>query len=265
MLQARRMRKKAARLGRIVALLKEHNGASIRELSETLDVSVMTVRRDLMDLASENVVKLIFGGVVLNPDKLTLDPAIEYNLLSERDQHPREKDRIGKKAASLVEPGDIIIVDSGTTSEALVRNLPNNFPITVLCYASNILELTLKRRNCTPIFAGGYFHANTLMFESPEGVELISRNRASKAFIAASGVHEKLGVTCAKAYESPTKSAAIKSSLRNILMVDSSKFDAVKAAHFAELTDFDTVITDAGIPARYLELLEELKVDCFVV
>jgi DeoR family deoxyribose operon repressor len=259
------MRKKAVRLDRIVALLKEHNGASIRELSETLHVSVMTVRRDLTDLANDNVVKLIFGGVVLNPENFAVDPAIEYRLQNERDAHPEAKAKIGKKAASLVEPGDIIIVDSGTTSEALVRNLPQSFPITVLCYASNILEMILKRRNCTPIFAGGFFHSNTLMFESPEGVELIKRNRANKAFVAASGAHEKLGVTCAKAYETHTKSAVIKSSLRKILMIDSSKFDIVKAAHFAELTDFDTVITDAGIPQRYQELLKELKVDLFMV
>ncbi len=259
------MQKKTARVDRIIGLLKERNGASIRELSESLDVSVMTIRRDLTELANDNVVRLIFGGVVLNPEYGEADPAVAYSFQSEKTEHAQEKDRIGKKAASLIEPCDIIIVDSGTTAEALVRNLPGSFPITVLCYASNILDVVLKKRNCSPIFAGGYFHANTLMFESPEGVDLIRRNRANKAFVAASGVHEKLGVTCAKAYEVSTKSAVIKSSLKNILIVDSSKFDAVKAAHYAELTDFNAVITDAGIPDRYRDLLQELKIELIIV
>ena len=259
------MARRTDRIEKIIDLLKVHNGASIRELSETLNVSLMTVRRDLTDLANDSVVKLIFGGVILNPERVASDPAEEYLLQVEKEKHAEEKDRIGEKAASLVEPGDVIIVDSGTTSEALIRHLPNDRPITVLCYSSNVLELILRKRNCTPIFAGGYFHENTMMFESPEGVELIKKNRANKAFIAASGVSDKLGVTCAKAYETSTKSTAIKSSLKNILMVDSSKFDAVKAAHFADLANFDIVISDPGIPERYRNLLEELKIALLVV
>ncbi|MFI5367931.1 MAG: DeoR family transcriptional regulator, partial [Spirochaetia bacterium] len=88
---------RTARIEKIIDLLKEHNGASIRELSEALNVSLMTVRRDLTDLANDSVVKLIFGGVILNPERVASDPAEEYLLQVEKEKHAEEKERIGEK------------------------------------------------------------------------------------------------------------------------------------------------------------------------
>ena len=115
------------------------------------------------------------------------------------------------------------------------------------------------------IFAGGYYHDNSMMFESPEGVALIGRNRANKGFFAAGGVSDKLGVTNSNPYAVDIKQASLASSLEKILLVDSSKFGDIKPAHYAELTDFDSLITDDGIPDEYAELIEKLGIDLIVV
>jgi len=89
---------------------------------------------------------------------------------------------------------------------------------------------------------------------------MASRNRCSKAFISAAGVDARFGVTCSNAYERETKKAVIASSMRKILVVDSSKFGQVRPVWFAELADFDEVVTDAGIPEEYAEALGRLGI-----
>jgi DeoR family deoxyribose operon repressor len=103
------------------------------------------------------------------------------------------------------------------------------------------------------------------MFESAKGVEMIRSVRANKAFIAASGVSSKLGVTCSDISEVETKKAVIASSSTRILVADSSKFGEVRVAHFAELEEFDIVVTDAGIPGEYEALIREKGLRLYTV
>ena len=259
------MNKKRERITLIVNTLKSNNAASIRELAHKFDVSEMTIRRDLNILAQDNIIKLMHGGAVLYPNSRRDNKVTKYLLTEEGAKNAEEKMRIGQKAASLIEPNDIIIVDSGSTTEYFARNIPDEMPITVLCYALNILVEIHRKKKCRLTFAGGYFHDNTLMFESPEGIELIKRYRANKAFISASGINEKLGITCANLYESETKKAALKSSLSRILLADSTKFEKIRNAYFADLNDFDIIITDTGISAEYTDIITDLGIKLYTV
>jgi len=98
------------------------------------------------------------------------------------------------------------------------------------------------------------------MFESPESLEMIRNFRATKAFVSASGVNSQFGVTCMNSYERETKKAVLLSSLRKILLVDSSKFGVIRSDYFARLSDFDEIVTDAGIPSEYSELIKDLGI-----
>ena len=259
------MDRRRERLTKIINTLKINNAASIRELANRLGVSAMTVRRDLSLLEEDNAVKLMHGAAVLNPGSRVSGGVDPYALDSEGTYRAEEKARIGEKAASLIQDGDIIVIDSGSTTEYLAKFLPDHLNITVLCYALNILVEVYRKRECRLIFAGGYFHDNTLMFESSEGVGLISQNRATKAFLSAGGISEKLGVTCGNPYEVNTKRAVMATSLTKILLADSSKLGKIHAAYFADLTEFDMLITDRGISEEYLDILGSLKIEVVAV
>ena len=259
------MNKKNERINKIVNILKVSNVLSIHELADQLNVSEMTIRRDLTVLEEDKVIRLLHGGAVLNPNSRIESNKKKYQISSEESINLEAKIRIGQKAASLIEPDDIIIIDSGSTTEHVAKSIPQGIPLTVLCYALNILVETHNKTKCRLIFGGGYFHDNTLMFESPEGLELIRRNRANKAFISAGGVNDKLGVTCYNPYEMETKRGVIGSSLSRILLVDSSKFGKICPAYFADLDDFNVVISDTGIPDDYRNIIQDAGITLHVV
>jgi DeoR family deoxyribose operon repressor len=241
--------RKQERIQQIVETLRAQDlgVSSIRELAGRLEVSEMTIRRDLELLARENVVRLVHAGAVLVAPEAS---APRYSLAEAGARMSEEKRRIGRRAAALIQPEDIVIVDSGSTTECLVQAIPDGLPLTLLCFSLNVLVAAHRNKECRIVFAGGALHENTLMFESPEGAQLIRRYRANKAFLSASGVNDRLGVTCANSYEVETKKAAIASSLERILVADSSKFGRIHPSHFAELGDFSILVTDAGLPAE---------------
>jgi DeoR family deoxyribose operon repressor len=138
-----------------------------------------------------------------------------------------EKRKIGRKAAELINPHDVIIIESGSTAEQVARAIPEDMPLTLICYSLNVLQAVARKPKINIIVAGGHYHSDTLMFESPEGIALLQRNRAIKAFISAAGVNLSLGVTCLHDYERNTKTAVLQNALTKILIVDSSKIGKV--------------------------------------
>lgn len=238
------MGKKDLRIYALLEALKTSPVLSIKDLAERFEVSEMTIRRDL-DYLKEN--KLLYEQ---NQSKSQED---EYIYSAEQIKQLDKKRRIAQFAAGLIEADDILILDSGTTTGELSRYLPEQVPLTVLCYNFHILSQLHRQENLSLIFAGGHYHKRDLMFESKEGVDLIKRTRASKMFVSASGIHEKLGITCAYPYETATKQAAIDSALTKILVADSSKFGQVRPGYFATLTDMDMIITDTDLSNEWRE------------
>ncbi len=253
------------RLKRIIQTLKINTASTIQDLAEELDVSHMTVRRDLEVLTEQNIVRLIYGGVILNQLSAAGNGEHRYSLIDAGSLHPEAKMRIGRKAASMVEQEDIIIIDSGSTTEYAAKYLADGMNATILCYALNVLLEIAQNNTCKLLFAGGTFHSNTLMFESPEGINLIRRIRARKAFISASGIDARLGITCSNDYERETKRAIIQSSHRKILVADSSKFGRIESDYFADLSEFDEIITDKNISAEYVRIMEEASITLHIV
>jgi DeoR family deoxyribose operon repressor len=253
------------RIKGIIDILHIKNVVYIKDLTKRFDVSEMTIRRDLALLNSDNVVELVPGGALLKTETDNEKEDEKYLITHEETRRTREKIRIGRKASQLIEPNDTVVIDVGSTTEYIAKFMREDVPVTVLCYALNILVEFYRKDSCSPIFAGGYFHENTLMFESPEGINLIKRTRADKAFVSAAGVHADLGITCANPYEIETKTAVLNSSKTKILIADSSKFGKTKSSYFAELNNFDTIITDRELPENYKNIINELGIELITV
>lgn len=259
------MKKKEERLYQMIQTLKREKGLTIKELAGLFNVSEMTIRRDLDVLKDQGMILDIHGAAVYNPQNAHLDEEEGYSLERATTARVKEKDRIGIYAASLIEEGECVIIDNGSTTEHLASHIDSQLKATVFSCNLNILNKLCNKPNLSLIFGGGHYHPDTLMFESPESLMLIRRTRATKVFISAAGIHETLGITCASAYEQETKQAILESGAQRILLVDSSKFDLVKACYIADLTDFHKVITDKNLSEEWQERVHEMGIELVMV
>lgn len=156
--------KKMTRIDKISQLLIAKTGVSIRELAVELGVSEITIRRDLKQLEQQGTVKLINGVAIHRAAQNPHSTLPEYNLDYEVLHFGDRKARIGKKAASLIEPNDVIAIDTGSTCSYLTQNLPSGVHLTVLTYCMNTLAQLTTHPNYDVICAGGYLYPNTRMF-----------------------------------------------------------------------------------------------------
>ena len=127
------MNKKERRLNELVGLLNEQPNLSVRNLAGILNVSEMTIRRDLNFIQSSNRLDNINNI------------EHEYKLSEERAKYSAEKNRIGKFAVSLISPGDILIIDNGTTTGEMSKYIPENMGLTILCYNYYILSQLVQK------------------------------------------------------------------------------------------------------------------------
>jgi DeoR family deoxyribose operon repressor len=259
------MNKRDQRFDKIIEYLKTRSAASIRDLSSLCGVSEITTRRDLAELAEDRIVTLLHGAAVLNQDSYYENFERIYRLADEGSKNREEKERIGERAGSMIAEDDIVIIDSGSTTEWLARKIPEERCCKALCYALNILIELHKKPNIDIVFAGGELHRNTLNFEGPEGINLIRRFRANTAFISAGGIDFELGVTSANSFETEAKRRILRSARTRVLLADASKIGTVNSHHFADIDDFEVLITDSRLKAEQREKIAGHGVEVIVV
>ena len=259
------MSKKDERLNRLIEILKIQNGATIRELAQLLDVSEMTVRRDLDTLKAKNMILDIPGAAVLNTQYVYEGEDDGYQLSMATHAHVNEKERIGMFAASLIQPDDCVIIDNGSTVEYLADNIAKDTKMTIFTCNLNILNKICNNHNISIIFGGGYYHPDTTLFESSENITLIKNIRATKVFASAAGVHETMGVTCMNNYELEIKQAIIQSGAEKILLADSRKFGVIKPCFITDIDIFDRIITDTNISEEWIQLIRDKGIHLDIV
>jgi len=252
---------KRERLKRILALLNDRSELSVRDIAGRLQVSEMTVRRDLSRMETERLLRRTHGGAVLTEPGALTD---SYVLGDQSQKNARQKNSIGQRAAGLVRPGDTIILDSGSTTPYIARHIERDAPLTVICYTfKNALEF-YPRANTNLILLGGYFHRDSNIFHCDECRNLLRTIRADTAFISAAGVDAKLGLTTFFYFEADIKKALIQAARRVVLVTDSSKFGKVSTTFFAELSAVHAVITDEGVSGEQREMLANLGIELII-
>ena len=206
----------AQRRQEILKLMQQTGLVSVDDLAAHFAVSPSTIRRDLNELHRLGVVQRTYGGA-LTPDSPSSEAPFNVRVTSRHE----EKDRIGKAAAELVQPGETIFIDGGTTTEYMLTHLPavlaeraNGSPrdetretrTTVVTYGLNIVQRLIDQEHITVVLIGGILHVPTLTFggvfaaDSFEGYNM----RFDKAFMAASGVSAEAGITNAGFEEIPS-------------------------------------------------------------
>lgn len=255
------MAKKQQRMELILDYLLANQAAGVKELADLSEVTEMTIRRDLAELNNGRKIKFI-QGVAININNY-LDN--EYSLDIEQNTNTLEKQKIGRVAAGLIEADDIVFMDSGTTVGYIFEELKSNLPLTIITNYLRHISRASKNVNWNLIVPGGTLQRKSMTLLNNEKKGYLSGLRVNKAFISATGISRKLGVTCPYLEECDIKSSAIEYSDKTYLVVDHSKFDRVSIGHVSNLEHFDYVITDDKIPSEYIDFLESINVKPIVV
>lgn len=228
--------------------------ASLEELSEMVDASVATVRRDLGVLEGKGTVQRTHGGAKL------LNPKSDEFAFNARDTHQLdEKEVIGKACAELISPNQTVIIDAGTTCYHAARYLEtktpqvftNSLPVANLFAAAGKLEV---------VVSGGVIYPRLGVLVGPLAVEAFSKIRADAAIMSCGGITSE-GITNSHGLLIEIQKAMIAAARKVIFCIDSSKFGRQSISKLCELEVIDTIITDRGAPTDLVRGLRKRGVE----
>ncbi len=249
---------KTKRLQEMEQYILKNGTVTMEELKDHFQVSMNTIRRDVAVLTTDGAVQKVYGGVSASEKSQGLVP---YD--KRLPAQPVEKQLICKSAASLVHEGDIIFIDSGTTTLHLMDTL-KDMRLTVI---TNNLEVILSALNCPNIqliVLPGVLHRDTRSITGEASADFLSTMNTNIAFMAATGVSYG-GVTNSSPLEYAIKRAAVQHTERAVLLVSANKFGQTSLLTYAQLKDFERVITDGGIPPEWQKHLASLGVEVDIV
>jgi DeoR/GlpR family transcriptional regulator of sugar metabolism len=246
----------------ILRLIHEASSVSVEQLAMRFDVSPSSIRRDLNELNRLGLVQRTYGGAIGVAARSSETPYSERAV-----SHYAEKERIGRAAAALIDPGDTLFIDGGTTTEFMLGFLPDRERLTVVTFGLNIVQRLVGRENITVILIGGILHSPTLTFGGVFANDSFDcfNLRFDKAFLAASGVSAEAGITNAGFEDIPIKRKAIRNAQRKIMLVDSSKVGLIAPGVIAPATELHQLITNQDAPDAELERLRLIGVDVTLV
>jgi DeoR family transcriptional regulator of aga operon len=223
------------------------------------DTSAVTIRRDLQLLEEQGEIKRVHGGAIRRQSLFS------GLTLSEKEKiRTAEKERIAKFAAGLVERGDVIIIDSGSTTLQFARNLTNLSNITIITNSLNVAFEFSKSDNKV-ILTGGEMDIDSLTLTGALADKILHNVFADKLFMGIDGIDYNAGLTTPTIQEANTINTMMQAAAEKILLADSSKFGRKSLGVVNKITELDKIITDDGLEKEEIKRFEEAGIEVIVV
>jgi len=242
----------------ILAILAEQGRIRVHHLAERLNVSEATVRRDLEAMQARGLLQRTHGGAVPSP------AAFEISFDESRTRALAEKCAIGRRAASLVQEGDAIIIESGSTTLEFARSLGEVRRLTVLTNSLAIARELSTHEEIEVHILGGMLRRQSASLVGPWVSKILQDMRVDKAFIGINGLSADFGLSAPNPFTAESRSAMIASARRRIGLADHSKLGVEALYRVAPLSALDLLITDAGAGVEQLAPLREAGVEVVV-
>lgn len=237
----------------------EKKEVSMYELVDHFKVSMNTIRADIRFLEDKKVVEKIYGGV-----KSTAN----MNLTAfdiRRTKAMDKKKKIAHYASSLIEQGDVVFFDSGTTVMYILESVSEDLEFTVITHNYSVITSAINKPKITLISLPGTFERNTRSYFDTTTSDVLKRYNISKSFLAVTTVSSNGNVCNTNYVERDIKRTALETSAKNYLLVDSSKFGRPSLMTYGSILDFDLVITDRDVPSSILTMCKNHGVEVAIV
>ena len=245
---------------KILDILNEKGHVFVHELSEQFGVSGVTIRNDLDLFESKKLLLRSRGGAI----KYETSVGKDYEISAKDKINYAEKIKIGKKAAALVKAGETIILDSGTTTMEIAKNLNQDNAINVITNAFNIANLLINSQNINIIVPGGTLRKNSHSLVGSLAEKSFRNFYVDRVFIGVDGFDTTLGAFTPNIEEASLNQVMIEIAREVILVTDSSKFERRSLAFICSPSSVDVVVTDKNIKKEDLLKLQDANIEVII-
>lgn len=250
----------AERHQHILDVLKTEGKVNVLDLCNDLNVSSVTIRKDLKLLETKNLLFRTHGGATLS------NPYTTDRHVSEKENiKAGEKTDIGKAAAALIEPDDCIIIGSGTTVQFLARAIKPQSKLTVITAALNVATELNEHPDIEVLVLGGILRKSSSSGTGLYAEQMLKDFSCSKLYLGVDGIDLEFGITTTHIMEAQLNRKMIDAAQKTIVLTDSSKFGKRGFGRICGLEEVDQVITDKGISGHMLEKLKGMGIEVTIV
>ncbi len=227
---------------KILELIGERGKVEVSELSRLFRISEVTIRNDLKDLHKRGLVRRAHGGAV-RVETVSVDASLQVKALQRAD----EKQRIGAAAAALIKDGDSIILDSGTTTQQIARQIKGRKDLTVITNGINVAMELLGANDIRLVLLGGMVRQSSYSAVGHFTEDMLRQLSADKLFLAVDAFDLDFGLSTPNPEESKVNQAMVQIAREKILVADSSKFGKRSLSRIVPLSVIDKIITDDSL------------------
>ncbi len=244
----------------ILEILRKQSSVPVTSLASQLNVSEVTIRKDLSFLESLNLLYRAHGCAIL------INPYINDRHVNEKEKINTEKKRaIGIQAASLITDNDSIIIASGTTALSLAREIKTENHLTVVTAAVNVASILSRDKNIDIVQLGGVLRNSAVSVVGPFAEKMMEDFSCSKLFIGVDGFDTEFGLTTTNLMEANLNRTMMKAAQKIIVLADSSKFGLRGFSKICDIDEIDQVITDSEAPMHIVEKLNDMGIEVTLV
>ena len=229
----------------LLRILAEQGEVVAKAVSRELGLSDDTIRRDLRELAAEGKLQRVHGGA------LPASPAVG-DFAVRRALAPQGKVAVGRAAAQLVRPGQVVILDGGTTTQQLARHLPLDLCATIVTHSPTIAVALQEHPLVEVVLIGGRLFKHSVVAVGAAAVEAISRVRADLYFMCVTGIHPEAGLSTGDLEECHLKRALMAAAAETHVLVTAEKVNAASPYVIAALGEIDGVVAELAVPQGVL-------------
>ncbi len=239
-----------SRQAAILAFLKQEKKGTVAQLAQKFDASEATIRRDLTKLESQGHLVKTYGGALI-----TTSTQFEFSYNERLSKNVKAKKRIGAYAASLVKPGDSILLDSGTTTLQIALNLKHLNDLTVVTNALPIVQELAPCPGIKVYLPGGCYRPKSQDLVGPTLVNTLSHFSVDIAFLSVDGFHTQHGLSASDTSEAEVVQSSIRIAKQSIVAADHSKAQKRAFAWICPIDQVDLLISDSELDKQVMEEL----------
>lgn len=250
---------KEERHSAIMDNLLKQGSIQVTELASNLDVSSVTIRKDLTDLEKEGKLYRSHGKAIL------INPFTNNRTVSEKEKlNMEEKRLIGMEAAKLISPDDSIVLASGTTVHAMARSIHPASRLTVVTASLQVAETLAPIDSVELIQLGGIVRHTSLSVVGKYAEMILSGFSFSKLYMGVDGIDPEFGISTTDMREAEINRAMMQTAQKTIVLADSTKFGRRGFAKISNIEDVDIIITDNRLPINMRQQVEAMGIDLVI-